>query len=180
MRALLAGLVVVMAACGEGRAIFNVDVYSFIAGTGNDTVPYFIPVGITDTLQSPAQKISLPPGFGSSVVDSVRITSGGADLINTAGTGSIGFQLYVAATAAGVTSPSALAINIPPTGVNGAQTVAVTITGDLSPALNDLFTRDSLFISIGAVGTNSGAVAVTGDLALTALQIRVVVLDKVF
>jgi len=179
MKALPVILLAIVAACGEGRAIFNVDVYSFMAGTGNDTVPYVIPPGITDSIKSPPQRVNLAPGFGNSVVDSVRITSGGASLINTAGTGSIGFQLYIAADTLGALSPSALAINIPPTAVNGAQTVAVVISGDLSPALNDLFTREHIFVSIGVAGTNSGVVPVTGEMALTALQIRIVIQEQI-
>jgi hypothetical protein len=172
-------LLAVVAACGEGRAIFNVDVHSFIAGSGNDTVPYAIPIGLSDTVLSPPQKISLPPGFGNSVVDSVRITSGSANLINTAGTGTIGFQLYIAGDSLGALSPSALAINIPPTAVNGVQTVAVAISGDLSPALNDLFTQPEIWLSIGLVGSNTGGVIVTGEMALTALQIRVVLQEQI-
>lgn len=179
MRAWLVGLLCAVAACGEGRAIFNVDVHSFVVGTGKDTVPYLIPIGLTDTLQSPPQKISLPPGFGNSVVDSVRITIGSANLINTAGSGTIGFQFYIAADSAGALSPSALAIDITPTAVNGAQTVTVPITGDLSPALNSLFTESEIWVSIGAAGTNTGGVAVTGDMALTALTIRVVMQEHI-
>src|SRR5436190_840466 len=41
------GCAVVAAGCGQGRAIFNVDVYSFLKGTGSDTVPYFLPPGIS-------------------------------------------------------------------------------------------------------------------------------------
>ncbi len=168
------------AACGEGHAIFNVDVYSFVTGSGTDTVPYLIPVGVTDTLQSPPHKVTLPPGFGSSVVDSVRITNGGANLINTAGTGSIGFRLFIAADSLGALSPSALALSIPPTAVNGSQTVPVVITGDLSPTLQALFTEPEIWISIGVVGTNTGGVNVTGNMVLTALQVRVVLQDKIF
>jgi hypothetical protein len=71
------------AACGEGRAIFNVDIQSFIAGTGNDTIPYVIPPGTATA--SNWQKIDLPPGFGSSIVESATITGAG-NLINTGGT----------------------------------------------------------------------------------------------
>ena len=111
--ALVLGAALLSVGCGEGRAIFNVDVYSFLAGTGKDTVPYVFAPGVPDTLSSPAQKISLPPGFGSSVVDSVRITSGAANLINAGGTGTIGFQLYVAADSASTFSTAALAMNCP-------------------------------------------------------------------
>src|SRR5947209_11925473 len=62
--ALLAALTV---GCGEGRAIFNVDVHSFLFGTGRDTVPYLVPASTTlDT--SSGQHINLP-GAGSSIVD---------------------------------------------------------------------------------------------------------------
>ena len=99
MKALFAAALVLVAACGEGRAIFNIDAYSFMAGTGKDTIPYVIPPA-TSATASTVQKINLPPGFGSSGIDSVRITTGGADLINTAGTGTIGFQLFFASDSA--------------------------------------------------------------------------------
>ena len=38
-----AALLVLVAGCGQGKAIFNVDVYSFMAGSGRDTIPYAIP-----------------------------------------------------------------------------------------------------------------------------------------
>src|SRR6266511_3990550 len=152
--ALLLAVALLSGACGEGRAIFNVDVYSFLAGTGKDTVPYAIPPLTSDTA-STAQRINLPPGFGKSVVDSVRITNGGANLVNTGGTGTIGLQLFVAPDSASTFSPSALALSIPPTAVNDAGTFPVVISGDLSPGLNSLFTRDTLWIRLAAIGNRS-------------------------
>src|SRR5688572_30573450 len=108
-----AALLVLTAACGEGRAIFNIDAYSFMQGTGKDTIPYLIPPA-TSATASTVQRINLPGGFGNSGIDSVRITTGNADLINTAGTGTIGFQFYFASdSAATFTAPAAL--NIPAT-----------------------------------------------------------------
>ncbi len=183
MRATASALMVVAAllsaACGEGRAIFNVDVYSFIQGTGKDTIPYAIPPSSSGSA-SKEQKINLPPGFGSSVVDSVRITNGGANLVNTAGTGTIGFQLYVAADSASTFNAGALALNIPPTGVTGAATFPIVITGDLSPGLNSLFTQSTIWVRLVAIGNNPGVTPVTGKMILTALQIRVVLRDKIF
>ena len=115
MKAFAVALLVVVTACGQGHAIFNVDVYSFMQGTGKDTIPYFIPPA-TPTTVSTVQKITLPPGFGSSVVDSVRITTGSANLENTGGSGTIGFQLFFASDSAG-TYTAPMALNIPATSV---------------------------------------------------------------
>lgn len=178
MKALACALLVMVAACGEGRAIFNVDVYSFLQGTGNDTIPYIIPPAGSATA-STIQKINLPPGFGSSVVDSVRITTGNADLVNTGGSGMIGLQLYFASDSAGTfTAPTAL--NVPATAVSGAQTVSVVVTGDLSGLVDSLFRQETVWMRIAATGTNGGATPVTGQGVITALVIRIVVQDKVF
>jgi hypothetical protein len=167
-----------VAACGQGRAIFNVDVYSFMQGTGNDTIPYFIPP-VSSASASTVQKISLPPGFGSSIVDSVRITTGSANLVNTAGAGTIGFELFFALDSAGTfTAPAAL--SIPATAVNGSQTVPVVISGDLTAAVDSLFRQETVYMRIAAVGINGGAVPVTGEGVMTAMVIRVVLQDKIF
>jgi|SRR5688572_7867348 len=178
MKALLVGLLAIVAACGEGRAIFNIDAQSFMQGTGKDTIPYVIPPASSGTA-STTQEITLPPGFGSSNVDSVRITSGGITLMNTGGTGTIGFSVFFAADEAGTfTAPAAL--NIPATSVTGTQNVPVVITGDLSSSVNTLFTNDVIWMRIAATGTNGGATPVTGKGLITALQIRVVLQDKIF
>jgi hypothetical protein len=170
-------LAAAVAACGEGRAIFNIDAQSFMEGGGKDTIPYAVPPASSVTA-STVSNITLPPGFGSSTVDSVRITNGGANLINATGTGTIGFQLFFAADSAGTfTGPAAL--SVPVTTVNGAQTVPVTITGDLSPSVAALFASDKIWMRIAITGTNAGATPVTGKGVLTALQIRVVLQDKI-
>jgi len=177
--ALIVAAALLSAACGEGRAIFNIDVYSFMAGSGNDTIPYAVPPA--SSLDSfTVQRIVLPPGFGSSIVDSVRITSGGANLITTSGAGSIGFSLYVAGDSAGTHLPAALALSLPATTIPGPGTLPVSISGDLSPGLNALFTQDTLWIRIAATGTNPNAGPLIGQMALTSLQLRVVMQDKIF
>ena len=176
MKALAAALLLVAAACGQGKAIFNVDVYSFMAGTGKDTIPYAIPPLSTGSA-STYQQFNLPPGFGKSIVDSVRITTGSANLINAGGSGTIGFQLYFAADSAG-TDSAAAALSIAPTPVTGAGSFPVVITGDLS-SVNALFARDTVWMKITATGNNPVATPVTGKGALTALVIRVVLQDKI-
>jgi len=79
MKALAAAaLLALVVACGQGRAIFNVDVLSFMQPSGRDTIPYNLPPSvITITADSfiPVQKISLPSGLGNSSVDSVSVTA---------------------------------------------------------------------------------------------------------
>jgi len=171
-------LVLAIAACGRGKAIFNVNAYSFMSGAGRDTIHYIIPTGGGSA--STVQKINLPPGFGKSIVDSVRIDSGAANLFNSSGSGSIGFGLFFAADSASTyTTPAAL--NIPATAVSGVQgPVPVVITGDLSSTVNGLFTQQTVWIRIAATGTNGGATPVTGEGVLTKLWIRVVVEDRIF
>lgn len=178
MKALAAGLLMFVAACGQGKAIFNVDVYSFMAGSGKDTIPYIVPP-LGSASASTYQRIHLPPGFGKSIVDSVRITTGSANLINASGTGTIGFQMYFAADSASTNSAPA-ALSVSPASVNGPGTVPVTITGDLSSAVNGLFAKDTVWMKITATGNNSGVTALQGKGALTALVIRVVLNAKIF
>ena len=146
MKAKWLGLALVSAAvaagCGEGRAIFNVDVYSFLKGTGRDTVPYLVPPGLSGSGTSTPQKINLP-GAGSSIVDSVRAL-GTIDLINATGSGSLGLQVFLAADSAGTYNPAALAITVPTKNVSPATTTPDTIRGDLSAALDTLFTKSQL------------------------------------
>jgi hypothetical protein len=164
------------AACGQGKVIFNVDAYSFLQGTGKDSIPYNIPPAVSGTA-STVQKISLPPGFGSSVVDTVRITSGSANLENTGGTGTIGFQFFFASDSAG-TYTAPVALNIPATAVAGVQTVVIPISGDLSN-VDSLFQQETVYMRIAATATNTGATFVTGTGVLKALVIRIVLQDKV-
>jgi len=177
--ALILAAALLSAACGAGHAIFNVDVYSFLAGSGNDTVPYAVPpASSVDSFT--VQRIILPGGFGSSIVDSVRIASGGANLVTSNGAGSIGLSLYVAGDSAGTHLPAALALSIPATTIPGPGTVPVVITGDFSSSVNSVFTRDTLWIRIAATGTNPNAGPLIGKMGLTSLQLRVVMQDKIF
>jgi hypothetical protein len=178
--ALVLAAALLSAACGEGRAIFNVDVYSFIQGTGKDTIPYIIPPDSTASA-SKFQQINLPPGFGSSIVESATLT-GAADLRNATGAGTIGFQLYVAADSAGtLDSAAAFAVNVPQTAVSGTNVGPLTITGGLTPAVLDLLTGSGVWIRMVATGTNADLLnPATGKMVLTALQLRIVLQDKIF
>jgi len=168
---------VVAAGCGEGRAIFNVDVYSFLKGTGRDTVPYLVP-GLSGSGSSIPQKINLP-GAGSSIVDSVRAL-GTVDLINSTGSGSLGLQVFLAADSVGTYNAAALAISVPAKNVSPASTTPDTIRGDLSAALNALFTKSQLWIRFGASASNAGLTPLQGKAALKSLLLTVIIKDKFF
>ncbi|PYO12090.1 MAG: hypothetical protein DMD31_17445 [Gemmatimonadetes bacterium] len=184
MKAKWLGLALVSAAvaagCGEGRAIFNVDVYSFLKGTGRDTVPYLVPPGLSGSGSSTPQKINLP-GAGSSIVDSVRAL-GTIDLINATGSGSLGLQVFLAADSAGTYNPAALAITVPTKNVSPATTTPDTIRGDLSAALDTLFTKSQLWIRFGASGSNPlpSVTPLQGKAALKSLLLTVIIKDKFF
>ena len=171
---LVAGLAV---GCGEGRAIFNVDVYSFFKGTGQDTVHYFIPPGDTSASNTP-QRVNLP-GAGASIVDSVKLF-GTLDIVNASGSGTIATQLFLAADSAGSYDPSALAFSVSPKSVSGNATVVDTIQGKLNAGANSLFTKSVLWFRLVARGTNSGLTLLQGKMVLTSLQLTVVITDKLF
>src|SRR6266699_533928 len=155
----LAGLA---AACGEGQAIFNVNVYSFLPAR-DDTVPYFIPPNTpsADTGSVP-RRIDLP-GVGSSVVDSIQIF-GTLDLYNQSGTGTIGLQLFMAADSVGTYTASNAVLTVTPKTVSGAPAVPVadTVQGKLLSNANPLFTQKTLWVRVGAAGSNSSLTTPVG------------------
>ncbi len=172
----LAGLA---AACGKGQAIFNVDVYSFLKGTGKDSIPYFIAAGPNpDSASSTPQRIDLP-GAGSSIVDSVLV-NGKLNFDNQAGSGTIGLQMYIAATDTGTLRSSALALTVPDANVSGNMSVPDTIIGRLSSNVISLLAGRHLWIRFQAKGSNSGLVLLQGNAVLKGLRLTVVMNDKFF
>ena len=172
----LAGLA---AACGEGHAIFNVDVYSFIKGTGADSIPYFVPPGPTpDSASSTPRRIDLP-GAGSSIVDSVLV-NGKVNFQNDSGAGTIGLQLYLAADSVGSLNASALALTVPDANVSGNVPTPDTIIGRLSSNVISLLAGKQVWVRFQAKGSNSGLVVVGGSAVLKGLRLTVVMNDKFF
>lgn len=178
----LAGLV---AGCGKGEAIFNVDVSSFLKGTGKDTVPYFVLGGVIDTSSAPQLIVLL--GAGGSIVDSV-ILSGIDTLRNESGSGTLAFKLYLAADSAGTRLPGALAASASVKAVSGTIPVPDTIACPplhptscrLSGSGPSLFTRDSLWARVAVTASNTGATPFAGKLALTSVVLSVFVNEKIF
>lgn len=181
-RPALVGLVAIgvfAAACGGGHLVFNVDVYSFIKGTGKDTVPYVIPPSsMVDTSTVP-QSVNTP-GAGSSLVDSVLVAAS-VNLQNTSGTGTIGLQLFVASDSLGTYSPSAAALTLAPITVSPGPPVADTVRGRLLASAESLFTKSHLWFRVAAVGTNASTTTpVIGKMVLTSAILTVWLNAKLF
>jgi hypothetical protein len=174
----LAALAIVAAAlaagCGEGRAIFNIDAYSFLVGEV-DTVPYAAPpiIGSYDTTTTPVE-VSMLAGLGESNVDTVYIDAT-ANLLNTSGNADILLEFYFAADSASVYSgaPHFFATG----SVNGAQTVPIGANVELTDAL---FSEPTLWVGIRVGITNNAATFVDGRAAVTGLDLRIVLNDQVF
>ena len=171
----LAGLA---AACGEGHAIFNVDVYSFLKGTGDDSIPYFVPPGPPGSASSTPRRIDLP-GAGSSIVDSV-VVNGKVNFENQAGSGTIGLQLYLAADSLGSLNASALALTVPDASVSNVGTTPDTIVGRLSSNVISVLSGKQVWVRFLATGSNSGVTLLQGSAVLKGLRLTVVMNDKFF
>ena len=172
----LAGLA---AGCGEGHAIFNVDVYSFIKGTGRDTIAYVVPAGFSDSASSIPQKVSLP-GAGSSIVDSV-VVNGKMNFENQSDSGAVGVKLYLAADSLGSLNGSALALTVPTVRVSGNAVTPDTILGRLSSNVLALFAGKELWIRLQAQGSaDPGVLPLQGNAVLKGLRLTVVMNDKFF
>ena len=178
--ALALGAALISVGCGEGRAIFNVDVLSFIQPSGKDTIPYNVPGLLAVSADSfiPPQRVTLPPGFGKSSVDSIQLTAE-AVIENTTGTGSIQLQIYFAKSSAGVyTSTPYITANGT---ISGTQPSTVQLLPPTAVSLADsVFNTDTLWVGVHAgISKNAGADLV-GRVRLTTLMLRVVLQDKLF
>lgn len=180
MRGHWAGLAVAAATamaaggCGEGRAIFNVDVYSFLQAAQREAVPYGAPLppGVPDTI--PALQVNLVPGLSSSVVESVFVTAT-VDFENSTGTGTVGLEVYLDSLASGVyVGPPAFSLG---GAVSGSAITRDTVGIDL-PSFLALFTRSTMFLGLRTVSTATSP-PVAGTARFTGLRLRIVVQEEV-
>ncbi|HYT05458.1 MAG TPA: hypothetical protein VEM13_11330 [Gemmatimonadales bacterium] len=171
---------VVAAGCGQGRAIFDIDVYSFLSSAKADTLPYVgpLPPGVPDTI--PVQTIN-SLGVTSSIVDTVLVT-GTVSFVNETDTGTVVFQVYFDSLPNTVyTSPSAFGVTAD---VFPASTTDSSFSVNLPDALKPLFLASKVYVGLRASATPGGASSpsgpVKGTAKLTALRARVVIQDKIF
>ena len=163
------------AACGEGRAIFNVDVLSFMQSAKNDTVAYNIPGLGSATVDGVPIKVDLIPGLGANSADSVTFTVGAA-VENQTGTGTLRFQLRFAADSPS-TYTSTDTVGTGTASVTGVQTAQLTINKTL---LGDpLFANSSVWVLLRSFESVSAA-PMTGTIRLNQFRVRLVIQDKPF
>jgi hypothetical protein len=170
-------LTAALAACGQGRVIFNVDVLSFLQPAGDDTLRYDVLGGIPQTDSTVSRQFSLPPGLGKSSVDQVQVT-GAAVLENTSGGGDVTFQVFFAKTQGSLFTGTPY-INASSGPVSGADTVQLLPPTTVSLA-DSVFNATDLWVGIRArIATNVGP-NMAGRLRLSQLSLRVVLQDKIF
>ncbi len=165
------------AGCGEGRAIFDIDVYSFLKAADKNTLLYVgpLPPGVPDTI--PVQVINSLGIGGSSIVDTVRVT-GTVEFDNVTGTGNVSFQVYFDSIAGSVYTGA------PAFSVSGAVTPGATTTSpfdipNLPDAVKPLFLSSTVYVGIRASATPTSG-TLQGTARLTALRARIVIQEKVF
>ncbi len=158
------------AGCGEGRAIFDIDVFSFLSATDADTLPYVGPLSGTIPVQTVRSL-----GIGSSsVVDTVRFI-GSVDFVNASGTGNVTFEVFFD------TAQSTVYSGTPALSVSGAVTPGATTPSPfdadiIDPAMKQLFLASTVYVGIRASATGT----IQGTAKLTALRARIVIQDKLF
>ena len=167
-------LIAAAAGCGEGRAIFDIDVFSFLSSAKADTLPYVgpLPPGVPDTI--PVQTVNSLGLGSSSLVDTVRFT-GTVDFVNATGTGSVLFQVYFdSVKSATYTGTPAFSVsgNVTP----GATTTSPFAVDVLDPAMKQLFLASTIYVGIRATATGTSK----GVAKLSELRARIVVKDKIF
>ncbi|HEX9504820.1 MAG TPA: hypothetical protein VGA62_02325 [Acidimicrobiia bacterium] len=170
----LVALTAAVAGCGEGRAIFDIDVFSFLSGAKADTLPYLgpLPPGVPDTI--PVQTVRSLGLGSSSVVDTVRFI-GSVDFVNASGTGNVTFEVFFD------TAQSTVYSGTPALSVSGAVTPGKTTTSPfdadiIDPAMKQLFLASTIYVGIRVSTTG----AIQGTAKLSALRARVVIQDKIF
>lgn len=161
------------AGCGKGRLIFDVDLYSFLKGVGQDSVPYLAPSPLPDTI--PVLQVNgLATGLGSSVVESVTV-SGSVDFVNATGSGMVGLQIYLDTVPTLYGGPAA--VGVPPVAVTPGNTSTTSFQDTVPAFLRQRLLNTKLYLGmkVTAVATSG---TVTGKARLSALRMRVVVQDN--
>lgn len=159
-----------LAACGEGRAIFNVDVLSFLAAEGSDTVHYTVPGGVSANVDmTPVEATML--SLASEELDSVIVTLA-ADVENNAGAGSIAYEIYFGPDSATVYQP-AHRYAADTAVVSGADTAQlapppIAVVGDT------VFANQSVWVGVRAAVTANAGVPMDGRVRMTRLDLRII------
>lgn len=175
-------LVAVLAGCGEGRLIVNVDVLSFL-NESDRVQPYGpIPAGTSGSTETPPFGVSMPEGVGgSTIVDSAIITAA-ADLANATGSAEVEFELFFGTDSAtlysGTPAISVSAILAP------ATPTTIAFTEPVPQSFLDIFNQSTVYAGV-RIGYRSLDDPITGpDLegvaTVTEFLARLVMSEDVF
>lgn len=167
--AVLVGLV---AGCGEGRAILNIDILSFFPAGVLDTA-YAVPGGTSGSIDLEPIQVSTVE-LGGSTIDTVLVTVA-AELANTQGSGTLAFEIYFSDSLGTLFDPANL-VGADTAAVNGVETVAVAPP----PFVADnpsIFATDLLYVGVRLFAQAAAGPTLTGRLRFQQLDARIVVQD---
>ena len=172
----LGAALLVGVACGEGRAIFNVDVLSFIGGQGRDSVNYVSPGGASGTVDNPPVKVTLLKGLGNSTVDSVSLDVA-AQVHNLTDSGKVKFQIFFSGTEAGTYTGTPYAQD---SAVVHGDTVATLAPGPIPVLADSIFGKDTIFVGVRVAVAARPGPSMTGWVKLSRVILRIVLQDQIF
>jgi len=165
-----------LAACAASHIVLTVDVLSFLRADSLDAFSFGVRGGVPQTDLTVSRPFSIPSRFGPGNVDSVAVTAG-AILESTQGGGTVALDVFFAK------DEASLFTGQPYVGahatVSGVQTD--TLLPPTTRSVNDtVFNTPTVWVGVRArLATDPGPDFV-GRLALTVLQLRVVMHDQGF
>ena len=172
----IVGCAAVFVGCGEGKAIFNVDVLSFLGGGGTDSVNYAIPGGSSGTVDNPPVKVTLLKGLGNSKVDSVTLDVA-ARVHNLTDSGKVKFQIFFSGTQAGTYAGTPYAQD---SAVMVGDTVATLAPGPIPVLADSIFGKDTIFVGVRVAVAARPGPTMSGAVKLSRVILRIVLEDKIF
>ncbi len=158
----------------ESRIVLTVDVLSFLRADSLDAFSFGVRGGVPQTDLTVSRPFSIPSRFGPGNVDSVAVTAG-AILESTQGGGTVALDVFFAKDEASLFTGQPY--------VSAQATVSGVQTDTLLPkttrSVNDtVFNTPNVWVGVRArLATDPGPDFV-GRLALTVLQLRVVMNDQ--
>ena len=179
-------LAVLAAGCGEGHAIFTVDVYSFMTGTGSDTLrlppdplPPMPPATSFKDSIAPVG-VDLPTAMSSSIVDTVLLT-GSLDVTNPTSSGTLSYDVFLSSSSdPAVVYGGTPVLTVGPASFPASTTPVPIVSQNLAAVVGTVFQGSGLYVGIRGTVSNTGATGLKTTLKLTALQARIVFQDRIF
>jgi len=167
---------VALATCRPSRIVLTVDVLSFLRSDSLNAFSFGVRGGVAQTDLTVSRPFSLPSRFGPGNVDSVQVTAG-AILQSTQGGGNVTLDVFFAK------DEASLFLGQPYVGatatVSGVQTD--TLLPPTTRSVNDtVFSTPNVWVGVRARFATDPGPDLVGRLALTVLQLRVVMHDQGF